>query len=246
MKATIIGISIDYMNVKSPGDLEPFKVDYGSRNTSQAVLAVGGLPVMLPVGDPDQAKLYAQMLDGLILSGGSDISPSLYQQDPQPQLGRTRPDRDAFELALLEAMTALKKPVLGICRGMQLINVAYGGTLHQHLPSCGKAYIQHVQKTDMHFPSHRVQCLADSYLNDLVGTASLPVNSLHHQGIDRLGEGLLASSTASDGLIESIEKIDSESSLLAVQWHPEEMYQVDAKQLAIFQDLIHRAERDRI
>jgi putative glutamine amidotransferase len=188
------------------------------------VAAAGGIPVLLPPV-PDIAEAVSR-LDGLMLSGGGDIDPARYGAEPAPETSNVREERDAAEFALLAAAGSLHLPVLGICRGMQVINVARGGSLHQHLPG--------VVGHDGHGPTagtfgqHEVRVPPGSRLSQVLGGAvkvggerTLTTPIQHHQGVDRLGKGLTATAWAEDGTIEAIETDPGGPFLLGVQWHPE-------------------------
>jgi putative glutamine amidotransferase len=183
----------------------------------QAVVAGGGLPLLLPPV-PDIIEAALPRLDGLILAGGPDIEPSRYGADPLESTGVPRVDRDQAELSLIRSALAAGLPVLGICRGLQLLNVARGGTLHQHLPD--------VLGTSDHAPTpavyghHPIEITPGSLLAESWGRTEAEVSSYHHQGIDQLGAGLTVSAVAPDGTIEAIED-QSMPFCLAVQWHPE-------------------------
>jgi putative glutamine amidotransferase len=188
------------------------------RRYADRVSAAGAIPVLLPPV-PDVAEALGQ-LDGLMLSGGGDIDPARYQAEPAPQTASVREERDTAEFALLPAALSLRLPVLGICRGMQVINVARGGSLHQHLPD--------VVGHDGHAPvpgafgSHRVRVAPGSRLAAILGADGADVPTHHHQAVDRLGQGLTATAWAEDGTIEAFELDPGESPfVLAVQWHPE-------------------------
>jgi putative glutamine amidotransferase len=195
------------------------------RRYGDSVAAAGGIPVLLP---PFPGIEHAALrLDGLILCGGGDIDPAEFEAAPHPETGGIRPERDAAEFALVSAALERGLPLLGICRGMQVLNVALGGTLHQHLPS--------VVGHDGHCPipgsygSHLVRVAPGSQLSGILGGAGqldeLPVPTHHHQGIDRLGDGLIATAWAADGVIEAVEFAAPEQTgqrfALGVQWHPE-------------------------
>jgi putative glutamine amidotransferase len=184
--------------------------DYG-----RSVALAGGLPVEL-TRDADVDEIVAH-LDGLVLSGGADVEPRHYQAPPHENLGETEPERDPWELALYSAARTKGIPVLAICRGFQLVNVAHGGTLNQHVELDEGA--GHPQwDVDGRKTTHTVNCRSSSLTADVVG-GSLEVNSLHHQTLANLGEGLIIGATASDGVVESFYTLDA--SVLAVQWHPE-------------------------
>lgn len=206
------------------------------RNYSVAVRAAGGLPMMVAVSDPSSAQAYAASHDALVLSGGGDVDPAYYGQAPHPELGRVDARRDEFEIALYRAFRELGKPVLGICRGLQVINVAQGGTLHQHIPALPGSW-QHSQRDMRGVPIHTVELTPGGTLARYFGETEIRTNTYHHQGIDRLGEGLKVSARAGDGLIEAIEN-DGGSFVLAVQWHPEMAFTVFPEHRAPFDILI--------
>ncbi len=209
------------------------------RNYSQAVASAGGLPIMVAVLDPALAPAYVDTADALLLTGGVDVDPQRYGAAPSPHLGAVDERRDAFELALYRAFRQAGKPVLGVCRGHQLINVAEGGTLHQHVPAVDGAW-QHEQKDIRGAPIHEVSLAPDSALAAALGTERVRVNSYHHQAIDRLGEDLVAVAHASDGLIEAVEG-RSGAFLLGVQWHPEMAFTNHPEQRAPFDLLLDAA-----
>jgi putative glutamine amidotransferase len=184
--------------------------DYG-----RSVALAGGLPVEL-TRDADVEDIVSR-LDGLVMSGGADVEPHHYGHDPHEQLGAVEPDRDEWEFALYTAARERGLPILAICRGFQLVNVAHGGTLRQHVELHEGA--GHPQwEVDGRKATHAVSCRQSSLTADVVG-GSLDVNSLHHQTLSTLGEGLVVGATASDGVVESFYTTDA--SVLAVQWHPE-------------------------
>jgi putative glutamine amidotransferase len=198
-------------------------------NYPQQVTAAGGIPVLLPPVPGIAAA--AGRLDGLILTGGGDIDPASYGAQPHPRTGRVSRTRDQAELELLAAALAAGLPVLGICRGLQLLNIARGGTLHQHLAELpGAAAAGHTPEPGT-FGSHRVRIAPGSALAGILGAAGgdgsgwLAVPTAHHQAIDRLGNGLVATAWAEDGMIEAVEPAapapGQHPFVLAVQWHPE-------------------------
>jgi putative glutamine amidotransferase len=188
----------------------------------RAVQAAGGLPVLLPpddgaAEDPDE---LLDRLDALILAGGVDVDPASYGARPHPEVTRTVPERDRFELALAHRALERELPVLAICRGMQMLNVACGGTLLQHVPDVvGHEAHRH---TLGQFADHEVELEPGSLAARAVGSERSAVKSHHHQGVDELGEGLVASGWAdADALVEAIENRDRRF-VLGVLWHPEE------------------------
>jgi len=181
----------------------------------RSVAAAGGLPVEL-TRDADVEGMI-EHLDGLVLSGGADLDPALYGQEPDENLQSLEPDRDEWEMDLFAAARTRDIPVLAICRGFQLVNVAFGGTLVQHVElDEGSGHPQ--WNVDGHTATHEVNVVPDTMISTLL-PSRWSVNSLHHQTLERLGEGLTASATAPDGVVEAFET--PEGDLLAVQWHPE-------------------------
>jgi putative glutamine amidotransferase len=209
-----------------------------------AVERAGGMPVVLPPLR-DRIGPLLDRLDGLCLSGGPDLDPEAYGQRPDPQLGDIEPDLDEWELALAQEADARGVPMLGICRGAQAMNVARGGSLHQHVPDVVGEALNHRQHETGRVPTHMVVVDDDSRLAAIVGGGELAVNSFHHQAVDRLGEGLRATAHATDGLVEAIE-IDRPGSLyLGVQWHAEGLID-DARHSALFTALIDAAAQRRV
>jgi gamma-glutamyl-gamma-aminobutyrate hydrolase PuuD len=189
----------------------------------------GALVVMIPTVErqsiiqrPDlSAGAYAEALDGLVLQGGADIDPVLYASARTDLVGETDAVRDRFELDLLRAFAAAGKPVLGICRGMQLINVAFGGTLHHDLQAAGASAFPHHEPELYDEHAHTMRFTPGGWLQQLYGGISeARVNSIHHQGIEKLGEGLRIEAVSEDGVIECIRR-DEPRFIVGVQWHPE-------------------------
>ena len=192
-------------------------VNLSPRTYALAVQRAGGLALILPPDDavaenPDE---LLDMLDGLILAGGSDIDPASYGAKPHPETRNTWPERDRFELALGTRALERDMPVLGICRGMEMINVIQGGTLNQHLD------LELHRHTPGVFADHRVQLEAGSLAARVVGGETAEVKSAHHQGVEQLGEGVVVTGHADDGVVEALELPDK-TFAVGVLWHPEE------------------------
>ncbi len=217
---------VDWPDALAELEFDLYIVDY-----SRAVLAAGGLPIHVPA-DVEPADILA-ILDGLLLTGGADLDPDLYGEEPETNDFPPEPERDAFELAMLSGACDVSLPVLGICRGLQLLNVAAGGSLHQHVES--HAGFDRPPDTEL----HHVDFAADTVLHGLYGDRRT-VNSLHHQTVKDLGADLVVSATASDGTVEGVEH--PELPVVAVQWHPEMMS--GAAEDPIFEWLVDAA-RDR-
>lgn len=206
---------------------------------ARAVEAAGGVPVVMPPLAPAAIPALVARLDGLLLSGGPDLSPDAYDAQPHAELGSTEPPLDSFEYAVVREALRLELPILGICRGAQALNVARGGTLHQHLPDVVGGGIAHRQNEDGKSLTHVVDVVAGSCLAGLLGSARLGVNSFHHQAVDRLGAGLRVSARAPDGTVEAIEDPERPF-VLAVQWHAEMLVHHDAHR-ALFDGLMTAA-----
>jgi len=202
-----------------------------SERYTEAIFAAGGLPFILPPTTSRQAIAeLVRRCDGVLLTGGDDLQPGLYAKDIDPKLaatvGRVDPPRDAWELELIDETFAQKKPLLGICRGHQLINVALGGTLLIDIPSELPSAVNHRQFDKKAEPVHDVALTPGTLLAAIAGAPSLGVNSTHHQGIGKLAKALIASAKTSDGLVEGIELKDPGQLpfLLGVQFHPERLF----------------------
>ncbi|MFJ7934576.1 gamma-glutamyl-gamma-aminobutyrate hydrolase family protein [Sporosarcina sp. NPDC096371] len=189
----------------------------------QAIIRAGGLPLIVPIGNVDDIAQVVALLDGLLLTGGNDINPLLFNEEPHTHLGEVSPNRDLFELELARHMLVEDKPILGICRGIQLLNVAVGGTLYQdlHQQNVG-LMLQHVQNAPQAHQSHVVRLEKGSLLEDIACSERIQVNSFHHQSLKDVPPVFTVSGMASDGIIEAIESVDKKF-VLGVQWHPERM-----------------------
>jgi putative glutamine amidotransferase len=186
----------------------------------RAIEAGGGIPVVLP---PLEEAAIDHLLDGVAgvcLSGGPDLHPEAYRQRAHQALGPTWPELDEFELSLVRAADRRGLPILAICRGLQVLNVARGGTLHQHLPEVMGPGIIHRQDAPSEQATHWVRLSGPSRLAAILGCRRTRVNSFHHQAVDILGDRLMATSRAQDGTIESLEAVDRQF-VVAVQWHAE-------------------------
>ena len=186
----------------------------------EAIERAGGIPVIVPLLRPEAIAALLDRVDGICLPGGPDLQPSAYGEEPHPQLGPTEPRVDAVELALARAADRRKLPILGICRGMQLLNVARGGTLHQHLPDVVGDHLEHRQPDHGSVTTHHIEAAAHSRLRATLGGPKIEVNSFHHQAVRTLGDDLVATAWAEDGTIEAIEE-PGERLVLGVQWHAE-------------------------
>lgn len=211
-----------------------------------AAAAMGAVPVMIPLLDGDVETLRAiyDRLDGLLLAGGVDMEPRTFGEGPHPQLGRTDRSRDAVELQLVHWAIAEGKPVLGLCRGHQVLNVALGGTLYQDIESQIPGAMRHdfFPGFPRDYLAHEVTLTPGSRLHAAIGGATMPVNSMHHQAVKSLAPGLLVSARAGDGVIEAIEA-EGPNYLVGVQWHPEVFEQRDERTHRLFQSFVDAAAK---
>jgi putative glutamine amidotransferase len=205
----------------------PYPLAHGNNETYiRAVEQAGGAPILIPLLHNEQAlrAIFAQ-LDGLLFAGGVDVDPALYGEAPHPNLGRVNPEQDRVEFKLFEWARMSQMPVFAICRGFQVMNVVYGGTLYQdidtQLPS-DHNHLESYNQQERDLQSHRLDLLPDTKLVEYLGTTTIPINTLHHQAIKDLAPDLRAIGWADDGLIEAIEST-TEPWSIGVQCHPEEL-----------------------
>lgn len=232
----IIGVTVD--KTKSDG------YDYQKINECnlKALTDSGAIPLMLPIAEEDELiDDYLKIVDGLYFSGGNDINPLIFGEDPIKEIGEIDYSRDEFEIKLFKKAAAKNMPILGICRGEQVINVASGGSLYQDI------YIQR-EGTKGHSPKfssggyahHRVKIMKDSKIYDILKVEEINVNSFHHQAVKKLAEGFKITSVSEDGIIEAIESLNH-SFLVGIQWHPEIMFERYPVFLKIFEALVNAA-----
>lgn len=202
----------------------------------EGIREAGGLPVMLPLND-DAADVeqMAAMCDGILFTGGHDVSPELYGEMDQGLCGEIIPEQDSMETKLLKAALEKDCAVLGICRGLQFLNVSLGGTLYQDIPVQCPSQVDHHQSAPYHLPIHSVA--VSGPLAEAVGTEALMVNSCHHQAIRALAPGLEVMAQAPDGIVEAI-RLPGKKFVWAVQWHPEFMQKADQASKAIFRAFV--------
>lgn len=228
MKKPVIGITPAHNTENDDISFRPTYVN--------AILHAGGLPLPLPLhGSHEDRVQLLSLCDGLLLSGGPDPHPFLFGEDTQLHCQNVSPLRDEMELDLLDLALKARMPILGICRGIQIINVGLGGTLYQDIPSQVSSGfpIAHKQPFHYHIPSHHVRITEGTRLSQIAGDSRLQVNSMHHQAVRDPAPGLMVSAVADDGLIEALEKPDYPF-LLGVQWHPEYLWEKDPAAARLF------------
>ena len=205
------------------------------------IIRAGGVPVMLPLtSDPDVLYRAMDVCSGFLLTGGQDVSPQLYGDRPLPQCGEVSPERDAMETMLLQKALESDKAVLGICRGIQFLNVYCGGTLWQDLQTQRPSDTEHHMSPPYVRTVHRVSIIPDTMLHQILGCMELNVNSYHHQAIKKLGGGLQTAAVSEDGLIEGV-VMPLHRFVCAVQWHPEFASPDDAAAQKLFAAFIAAA-----
>ncbi len=239
MAAPLIGITTSVTVDKVP------ERAYVNGTYIRAVQAAGGIPLLLtPHFTPEVQAALWQRLDGLVLTGGGDIAPARFGEAPHPAVADVSPARDELEIGLTQRAVADDVPLFAICRGVQVLNVALGGTLVQDLPSEWPNPLPHSQKAPRHEPSHAVKVMGEgTRLGRVLGALEIEVNSMHHQAIKRLGEGLRDVAWAPDGVIEGVEMPGEERFVLGVQWHPEELVGHDQAARNLFAAIVDAARR---
>jgi len=232
MAQPVIGLTLDH---EPPGGWSKFPWYAIRENYCNAVRHAGGLPILLP-HDPDAASDYVERIDGLIVTGGGfDVDPALFGASTRHPTVTTKDRRTAFELAATRIALSREKPVLGICGGQQLLNVALGGTLIQHIPDEIPGALPHRQPNPRDEPGHAVRVIPGTVLHRITGAERLAVNSAHHQAVKEAGPGLVIDAVAEDGVVEGIED-PRHRFCVGVQWHPE--FEINEADRRIFRAFI--------
>ncbi|MGL5764504.1 MAG: gamma-glutamyl-gamma-aminobutyrate hydrolase family protein [Sarcina sp.] len=220
MKKKVVGITA---NIVTDGNIPYFdhcKLIRVYSDYSDSIIKAGAIPIIIPVTtDKETLDGYMNMIDGLIITGGYDVDPLRYNEEPDEKLEAISPERDEYEFYLVEKAKEKNIATLGICRGHQLINVAYGGNLYQDISLKDGACLKHRQQSLCSCVTHSIQIKENTMLHEVLGSTAL-VNSFHHMGVKNLANGFVVSATSNDGIIEAIEKVDG-NFVMGVQWHPE-------------------------
>ncbi|KZL88963.1 gamma-glutamyl-gamma-aminobutyrate hydrolase family protein [Clostridium magnum] len=236
MDRPLVGI-IGNLLIDQGGMFPGYERAYVNNDYVQTVAMAGGIPFILPlISDYESIKRQIESMDALIISGGYDVNPLIYGEEPIQQQGFLCPERDEYDIKVIKIALELKKPILGICRGLQILNAALGGTLYQDTSIIEESYIKHHQDSRPDVPSHTVNVIKGTKLYEILGERTF-TNSFHHQAIKELASGFKVSAKAKDGVIEAIEK--EEGFIIGVQWHPEMMAKKDPKMLNLFKELLN-------
>ena len=204
-----------------------------------AIERSGGIPVLFPyVDDGETVERLVDICDGFFFTGGADIDPKHYGEEPRETVVNVQKHRDEFEFNVFQKVINTSKPILAICRGAQLINVALGGTLYQDIPSEVDTKIAHRQSESKFSPSHDVRIMVDTPLYETTQAERIKANSFHHQAIKALGKGLEIMAVAEDGIIEAV-YLPGRQYVRAYQWHPERLFETDLENRMIFKDFIN-------
>lgn len=199
-----------------------------------AIRKAGGIPILLPCLESDSDILqHLDIMKGLVVSGGPDADPSYFGEEPHPALGAIHPAMDAYEMPLIREALIRDMPILGICRGQQMLNIAAGGTLIQDIPTSVKNPLKHRQDAPRHYMTHSAAVVGGTQLSKILGQGTIKVNSFHHQSVKAVAQGFVVSATAPDEVIEAIESVQH-SFALGLQWHPEGMWNVENNHNAVF------------
>lgn len=210
----------------------------------RGVEKAGGIPVIVPPCAGENLPGIVEALDGFVLSGGGDMDPLLFGEEPLPVTGKVDPERDIFELGLTRLAMSRGKPILGICRGMQVLNVAAGGTVCQDIALKIEKPLKHSQQAPRWYPTHNIKIEKGTLAAEILGEGTLRVNSFHHQAIGRLAPGFDISARAPDGVEEIIEYKEREYYIIGVQFHPENMWRQNSLFLRLFYYLVRYSFRE--
>ena len=214
-----------------------------SCNYTDSIYQAGGIPIIIPqIDDENLLKECADKIDGLLIPGGIDVNPMMYHENPLPHLGTTSTQYDKWECHMIETCEKKQMPILGICRGMQILNVFHGGTLWQDLSYRKENAFLHNQTEDRGYASHSIDLVEKSYLESIFGK-KLDVNSFHHQAVKDVAKNFVVSAYAEDGVIEGIED-PTYPYLVGVQWHPEGFVRTSGVMMPLFKDFVMHCKKD--
>ncbi|HMM20845.1 MAG TPA: gamma-glutamyl-gamma-aminobutyrate hydrolase family protein [Selenomonadales bacterium] len=238
--APLIGIAANMEGAEGAGAERYFA---GGRYVD-AVVEAGGIPLILPIIRGRAAiKRQVQAVAGILLIGGYDVDPLIFGEEPHADLGPVFPERDEYELAVAGEAKGQQKPILGICRGLQVINIAFGGTLYQDLSQIPGPVLQHRQPSRGHVAGHTAEVVAGTMLERIFAARELRTNSHHHQAVKAVAPDFAVNARTRDGVVEGIE--NEPENILGVQWHPEMMFRHFPEMLSVFRWLVEAAGRKK-
>lgn len=237
-KKPVVGISAN--DIADSGDkLHNLPISYIPSGYVKGVQLAGGLPLLLPLGTKEDAKMYVSQIDKLILTGGQNVNPKFYNETPIFDHSLMMTARDEFEMALIEETLKQKKPIFAVCRGLQLLNVTLGGTLFQDISTRENQKVTHMQDPiPRQVPTHKIQTENDSILREIYGEET-SVNSFHFQSIKDLATPLKLTAVSEDQIVEGVESVNKEQRLLGVQWHPDFSYEELEQERRMFQYVVN-------
>lgn len=243
MSKAVIGI-VGNLLIMEGGMFPGLERDYVNRDYSESITLAGGVPLILTVQEDEEAiRSQIERVDGLVLSGGYDMDPLLYGEEPMWEQGFVYSKVDQFYITVIKLARELGKPILGICKGIQAVNVALGGTLYQDLKKQVPECMKHSQSSLRQYGSHRVQIVKDSFLGECLPEETV-INSFHHQAVKDVAAGLRVTATAADGVIEGVESTEG-SFIAAVQWHPEMMASHGNKEMiGLFEHFVEKVNKE--
>lgn len=242
MKKPVIGLSGSHI-FDDHGTFAMYPRAYVNHDYVQSILSAGGIPIILPFNEnKDCIHDMIDCVDGLLLSGGHDVYPLYYGEEPLQGIGDVWPARDQFDFSLLDNAMKKKLPIMAVCRGHQVVNVFHGGTLYQDLKYDSKCIIKHSQGQTPSLPTHTVTIEADSRFAQIIEKSQMVTNSHHHQTVHRVGKGLRVTATAQDGTVEAMEGTDYPY-LVTYQFHPEMMASTSPDAMKLFVDFVNAAKQ---
>lgn len=236
----IIGITPQYDVENNRVKIEPSYL--------QAIVKSGGIPILLPLyNDTNDLEELLEVIDGILFSGGQDVNPFYFNEEAIPECGVIIKERDMMELGLLPLVLQKQLPVFAICRGIQTINIALGGDIYQDISAQTNTQVKimHYQKSKGSTTIHKIHIIEDTLLRKIIGKKEILVNSFHHQVVRNLGNNLSVAATSSDGLIEAI-TMENHPFFLGVQWHPEDLYEVEEDARKLFDSFVVAANRHKV
>ena len=243
MRSPIIGITCETYTEFSKMTGHSYDTHAVTISYIRAVENAGGTPVLLPLLEKkEQALNLLNAIDGLLLTGGEDIDPALYNEEPRPDLSRLDTDKDRLEMWIIKSAVGQNMPIFGICRGVQMLNVVMGGSLYQDVKQFSPDVLKHYQQAPRYHATHDILVERGSRLFDIVDSEIVRVNSFHHQAIKDLAPGLVITARARDSIIEGIESWDYDF-LLGIQCHPEGMWDYHPQMAALFATFVNAAQK---